>query len=214
MSDSVLVERKSKMSGARIFTLGCGGLILAGVIAAVAAMLWLIPKAKSILETDPDRVTAEALIEAHPDLKIVSTDKKSRQITFTQSGTETTLSFEDIADGIFLPPAIGTHPPQWLETAINRTISDYRVAFGKTTGAGAEGAILARPSTNPKEIYDDLKTELEAQGFSFSSSFSGYINKAFKGSLTGSGDGRSVRTRINANPNENARVLIYYKERR
>lgn len=55
------------------------------------------------LRKNPTRVGAEAVIRANPDLDLVATDEAAGTVTFrdNRTGEESTLNFEDIAEGRF-----------------------------------------------------------------------------------------------------------------
>lgn len=97
---------KKGMSGLAIAGIGCGGLILVGLI----GIFVLAGKACSGLkeyaaEAQKNPAKAAALLAAkfNPDIEVVSTDDTRSEITLKdkKTGKVTTLSFDDIAAGKF-----------------------------------------------------------------------------------------------------------------
>ncbi len=84
--------------------IGCGALLLLGLCAMVSGGWYLGHKVKKFAaeaEKNPQRTAAKLMIRMNPDLDLVSTDDDAKTITFRnkKNGEETTLSFDEAANG-------------------------------------------------------------------------------------------------------------------
>ena len=99
--------------------IGCGGLVVVGVVVFVLLGIFMVAKGKEMVEgatgsgsvaefleelqDSPARVAAETMIRVNPELDLISSDDEAGTVTFvnTRTGEEATLNFEDIAEGRF-----------------------------------------------------------------------------------------------------------------
>ena len=99
--------------------IGCGGIVVLGVVAFLALGYFAVQKGKEMVEEttgsgsfeefvqdmqdNPAKTAAELAVRMNPDLELVSTDDEAGTITFTntKTGEQATLNFEDIAEGRF-----------------------------------------------------------------------------------------------------------------
>lgn len=86
--------------------IGCGALILIGVVAITAGGLFVAKKVGDVakdFEDNPVRVAAETVVRLNPDLDLVESDPEAGTMTVrnNKTGEESTLNFEDIAEGRF-----------------------------------------------------------------------------------------------------------------
>lgn len=84
--------------------IGCGALLILGLIAFVVVGGWIFGKAKDTLrefEENPAKVTAKAVVAANPDLEMVETDDAEGTITIRnkETGEVTTVDFEEVKQG-------------------------------------------------------------------------------------------------------------------
>jgi hypothetical protein len=97
--------------------IGCGGLMVIGIVLFFLLGIFVFNKGKEVLEDatgsgsisdfvedmkeNPTRTAAETMIRLNPELDLLSTDESAGTITFrnTKTGDEATLNFEDIAEG-------------------------------------------------------------------------------------------------------------------
>ncbi len=95
--------------------IGCGGLVLVGVVAVVGVLGFGFFKAKefveenvgdpsevlSELQKNPTKVIAETAIRADPNYELIDSDDEAGTITFrnNKTGEEATMNFQDIAEG-------------------------------------------------------------------------------------------------------------------
>ncbi len=110
---------KQGMSPWAWVAIGCGGIIVIGIVAVVGLGLFAVKKGKEFVEDatgtesvtefledmqeNPAKTMAETVIRTNPELELVGTDDDAGTITFTntKTGEEATLNFEDIAEGKF-----------------------------------------------------------------------------------------------------------------
>ncbi len=84
--------------------IGCGGIILLGIVAIIASTLFLGPKLKKMAaeaEKNPAKFAAEMAVKLNPEIELIKSDDETGRITFREksSGKEITLSYDDIAQG-------------------------------------------------------------------------------------------------------------------
>lgn len=86
--------------------IGCGGLLLLGLIGFFVAGAFVVNKAKGWVEKaeqNPALAAAEMVVRLNPDLSLVSKDEEAGTMTVRdkKSGETVTLSFDEIAEGRF-----------------------------------------------------------------------------------------------------------------
>lgn len=97
--------KKGLSTGAKV-AIGCGAVVVLGVIALMLVLGWGVSKAKDLAEKyegNPAGAAAEMVVRAHPDLDFISSDPDAGTVTFKnkRTGEEATMSFEDISEGRF-----------------------------------------------------------------------------------------------------------------
>ena len=135
-------EKKKGLSGLAWAGIGCGVVLLIGLVAA-ALLVNVCNKFSSDLKKNPERKIAEMAIGMHPDFSVVSSNDDTKQMT----GKEMTFSYKDIADGKFAmtnsdgtTTEVGTIKaediPAWVPLPTAATISGgfQSVKNGKTVG--------------------------------------------------------------------------------
>ena len=145
-------EKKKGLSGLAWAGIGCGSVLLIGLVAA-ALLVNVCKKAVSDFSTEmnknPERKIAEMAIGMHPDFSVVSSNDDTKQMTIKEdkTGKEMTFSYKDIADGKFAmtnsdgtTTEVGTIKaediPAWVPLPTTATISGgfQSVKNGKTVG--------------------------------------------------------------------------------
>lgn len=121
--------------------MGCGGLVLVGVIAVVGVAGFGFFKAKEFvtdLEANPLQTAAEAVVRFNPDLDLVETDSEQGTMTVrnTKTGEEATLDFDDIAEGKF---SFSTDEGEFnIETSSDSANGNGGVTFSGPDGQKAQ----------------------------------------------------------------------------
>lgn len=86
--------------------IGCGTVMLIGVIAMVLLVGWCRVKVDEVAkdyEENPERTTAEMVVKLNPEIEKVSSDDAAGTITIREkkTGKEMTLNYADIQEGKF-----------------------------------------------------------------------------------------------------------------
>ena len=107
MTEGQPVEQKKKGLPALAWIgIGCGGLIVIGVVVAVIATAFLFAKVKDVAEDiseNPVAVAAETVVRFNPELELVESDREAGKIRVREvkTGKVVTFNYEDIQDGKF-----------------------------------------------------------------------------------------------------------------
>ncbi|MEO2196091.1 MAG: hypothetical protein ABGY72_08360, partial [bacterium] len=126
--------------------IGCGGIMLLGLIALVVLGVFIFSWGRGALEDatgerslsdivesledNPARTIAETAIRMNSELELISTDDDAGTITFrsSETGEEATLNFQDIAEGRF---------------AMTTPDGDFSVDAAAAAGSAAAAAVDA-----------------------------------------------------------------------
>lgn len=97
---------KKGMSGWAWAGIGCGTILLLGVVAIVLGIGYCNKKVGEFskdMQANPERKSAELLIGMHPEYSVVSSNDDTKQMTIKEdkTGKEMTFSYQDIANGKF-----------------------------------------------------------------------------------------------------------------
>lgn len=84
--------------------IGCGGLLVVGLVALVAVGVFVGMKVKDAVadaDGNPERFAAEMVVKMNPDLEIIESGKEEgkMKIRVKKSGEEISVSYRDIKDG-------------------------------------------------------------------------------------------------------------------
>ncbi|MFU8892653.1 MAG: hypothetical protein ACNA8L_03400 [Luteolibacter sp.] len=145
--------KKPMSTGAKV-GMGCGVLAMVGVIVVVLLVSWCNKTVGGYMRDfadNPERATAELMINMSPELELVGSNDAEATITFRDkaSGKETTMSWSDVAEGRFsISDSEGNEltfgaanmeaVPDWvprLPDATQVASSYHSVDGGKMTGA-------------------------------------------------------------------------------
>ena len=82
--------------------IGCGGVLLIGIVCVVLAVGWGVRKAKEF-GANPGKAAAEMVVSASKDLEKVSENDATGEMTIRvkSSGEQVTLKYDDLAKGRF-----------------------------------------------------------------------------------------------------------------
>jgi hypothetical protein len=113
--------------------IGCGSLLLIGIVLAVIAVGFLKKKVEGYVK-HPEKIAAEMIVRAHPDLEIIHQNDEKGAMTIKVKGGETlTARYDEIVEGKF----------------------SYKDAQGNVVRLGGESDLSNVPSWVPK--VSDLK---------------------------------------------------------
>jgi len=84
--------------------IGCGGIVLIGIVCVVLAGVWGFRKVKEVakeLTSNPGKASAEFVVANHQDLEKVSENDETGEMTvrIKSSGEQLTLKYDDLAKG-------------------------------------------------------------------------------------------------------------------
>ncbi len=124
--------------------IGCGAIVVLGVI-AVVAMGWFAKRQIDKYKDNPGMAAAELIVRANPELELVSTDadKNTMTVKNTKTGEVVTFNAEDIKEGRFT-----------FESAEGKTVIDASSAgdSGSVKMTGPEGAEVTWGGQAPKDL--------------------------------------------------------------
>lgn len=181
---------KKGMSPWAWVAIGCGGLVVVGMLAFFALGAFVFKKGKDLveeatgsesfqevvqkLEDNPAKTMAELAVRTNPELDLVSTDDEAGTITFrnTKTGEEATLNFEDIAEGRF---SMTTDEGDF-------SISADQTGEGGITFKGPEGETRIGASADTSDAPDWVP--LYPGGTDTQSSFHSTSGEGMMGALT------------------------------
>lgn len=142
--------------------IGCGSLVVVGIVVFLALGMFAFKKGKEVVEgvtgsegvkefmqdlqDNPAKAAAEAVIRVTPELDHVKTDDEAGTITFrnNQTGEEATLNFQDIAEGRF---SMSTAEGEYSIDASGQ-------AEGGITFSGPEGKTRFGTSASLEDVPD------------------------------------------------------------
>ena len=106
MSNGTAGTGKKGLSPVAWIAIGCGGILIVGMIAVAGLVGWGFFKARELVEEfdgNPARAAAETMIKLNPELELIESDEDAGTVTFRneKTGEVATLNFEDIAQGRF-----------------------------------------------------------------------------------------------------------------
>lgn len=162
---------------------GCGGLLVVGILAVALLIGWGKRKIAEVQETIASAAhgtAAEMLVEMHPDLEIVSEDTETGELTVrvVSTGEELTFDPEELAEGrVTITGSDGTEMalglgdldkvPAWVPRypgAVNEKALFQREAAGEI-----KGLLVFESSDSPAAIeafYDGELGTFSSQGSS------------------------------------------------
>lgn len=171
--------------------IGCGVLLVLGLIAMVAGGIFVKNKVQKFTD-NPEMTMAEAIVAANPDVEKVSSDPEAKTITVRdkKTGEETTINLADLkegrwevktkdgtatmgAEGITVTDAEGkvstigaptSQLPGWLPKYPN-TIGEPAGAFESTSAEGKTATFTITTADPVDQVLTFYETQLEGAGF-------------------------------------------------
>jgi len=124
--------QKKGLSPVAWILIGCGGVLLLGMLAVGACGLFVAKQVGDVAQDfkdNPGRAAAELMVKMNPDLELVSTDDEAQTITVlnTETGEEFTADWSDIENGNF-------------------SFSNDEGSFNIDTSGGEDGAVVSMSS--------------------------------------------------------------------
>lgn len=154
--------------------IGCGGLLLLGLGAAV--YVFILAKNKiDEFAANPEKAAAAMIVSMHPELKMLSQDEVNGTMTLrTPNGEEMTLSYKDIQDGKFIvtdkdgnTTRIGSadlsQVPTWVPKAPDLT--EGISVFHSEVGGKVSGQFSGKSITKAEDLNKYFEEQANAAGF-------------------------------------------------
>ncbi|CAN5372134.1 hypothetical protein BH23VER1_BH23VER1_27230 [soil metagenome] len=161
--------------------IGCGGLLVIAIIAAVIFFAWGASKVTEFaadVQKNPGKAI-EMAARFDPNLDVVSTDEAAQTVTvrMNDTGKEVTLSFDDIRQGgldiltsegesFSLGAGTATDLPEWIPTYPN-TISTQGL-LSSSSNEGTNGSFVITTGDAPEIAIREYTSLLEAEGYELS----------------------------------------------
>ena len=207
--------------------IGCGILLVVGVIATVLLIGWCQRTVGDYVRDfteNPERVTAETIVRLNPELDLVETDDEAGTITFRdKSGKESTVTWADLAEGrLTITDSEGNEMnlgltdmdsvPEWVPRLPDTTReagSHHRVEQGRITGS-----YIAFTGMETVGIRLFLDTEAQSLGMEAATDTVDYTAGDQQMSVFGyrGVDGRSFSATVVRQADGEAQVTFIYEE--
>lgn len=212
---------KKGLSAGAWIGIGCGGIVLLGILIAVIGGMFIWGAVSGLLE-NPEKAAAEMVVALNPELEAVSKDDDKGEMTIrTKDGKEMTLSYKDISEGrLEITDADGnktrigsadlSQVPGWVPRASDLT--DGFSTYHSTSGREISGQFSGKSSMSTEDLQSFFETEASSLGLTSSSSSSSSANGVSVVSLNFSGGGRSLKFVITEKPGEGTLVNTAYSQ--
>ena len=197
--------------------IGCGGIVLIGIVCVVLAGVWGYNKAKEVtkeLTSNPGKRGAELLVGMNEDLQKVSENDAAGEMTIRlkSTGEERTLKYDDIANGRFTQFVKGdlAKVPSWVPRYPGAV--DEASAMQSENARKVSGVITfaTRDSTETiQKFYEDEAGKLSL-GSSSSSSLN--LNKTAMLNIEFKGGKRVMNISASGESGGLLNVLVAYAE--
>ena len=104
MTEDMAPVQKKGMSPLAWIAIGCGGIIVIGLVVVFAGGMWLFKKGKDFAEEmdkNPEVAMSKVFALANPEIDYVGNDETDRTVTFrnNKTGEEFTFDYRDIKEG-------------------------------------------------------------------------------------------------------------------
>lgn len=212
---------KKGMSVGAWIAIGCGGIVVLGLVVAVVGGMFLWGAVKGVLD-NPEKTAAEMVVALNPELKAISKDDNKGEMTIrTKDGKEMTLSYQDISEGRFeITDADGnitrigsadlSQVPGWVPRASD--LKDGFSTYYATSGNEVSGQFSGKSSMPPEDLQSFFEAEASSLGLSSSSSSTSTANGVSVISLNFSGGGKSLKFVITGKPGQTTLVNTAYSQ--
>ena len=211
--------------------IGCGGLLLIGIIAIVMIVSWGKQKFDEFaaeMTANPQRTVAESILRFHPDLEEVSHDDNTGTMTVRvkSTGEEMTVSYDDLANGrvtITQPDgtktSLGGNDPSTIPAWVPKypTVKETISTFHQEGPDKIHGVLAFSTTDTPEAVAEFFEKEMEKLPGSTSGTSSGSMNLGSTSQLTRTiekGDCKVDLTVSSAGGAEPTQVILLYEEKK
>jgi len=204
--------------------IGCGGIVILGVIGVGLAIGWGVKKAKEFAK-NPSKSTAELIVMGNKDLEKVSEDDATGEMTIRvkSTGETTTIKYDDLAKGKItvkdkdgnvtqigggdvskIPSWVPRYPGAAAESAMFQTEDPKAIS----------GIMNYQTSDTVDQVKDFYDKETGKLSMTSSSNASGTINGVSTLSMTFSGGKKDLTISASAKAGEPLAVTAIYSEKK
>lgn len=213
--------KKKGLPAAAWVGIGCLGVVIVGVLIAGIGGVFLFKKVSSMVE-NPEKMAAEMVVRANPDLEILSSDETKGELTLrTRVGQEMTLSYADIAQGklemmdaegnkVQLGSADLSQIPAWVPMAPD--FMDGFSMFSSASGREVSGQFSGKSGMTADDLRSFFLDEASSLGLMSSRSKTTAAGGVTVSSLSFSGGGKSFSVVITGKRGDPTLVTSTYSE--
>lgn len=201
--------------------IGCGTLVVIGAVAMILLVGYCKRKVAEIAK-NPEKVTAEWIVRANPNLTLVSQDDTKGEMTIrTKDGQEMTLSYKDISKGkLSMRDANGnlaqlgdadlSKLPAWVPRVPK--MKSATSSFQNQVNGKMSGNYTATSSESIGALEAFFKTEAAKHDMRETSPPTAPVPGLETRILSYQGQGRQLNIVISGKPGEDVQVNVKYEE--
>ncbi|MEN9974884.1 MAG: hypothetical protein RLZZ282_890 [Verrucomicrobiota bacterium] len=204
--------------------IGCGTIVVIAVI-AISLVVTVCKRTVGDLsqfKKNPEKVAAELMVRMNPDLKMISQDEATGEMTVrTKDGEELTMCYKDISAGKFVMKdakgnvsQIGqsdlSNVPEWVPRIPQLKIAT--ASFNTKEDDKVSGLYSATTAATPDALAKFFKTASERLNMTEANRTAMNSDGVENLMLSYQGDGRSLHIVITGKPGEDAQVNVGYEQ--
>ena len=204
--------------------IGCGGLLVLGIIAGAFLFGAVKKRYDEVVEdfaANPQKVVAEQVVKMNPDLEMLSEDDETGEMTIrnTATGEETTISYQDLAEGKLtvtgsdgsvtqLGSAEVSSVPGWVPAY--SAMENPMMPYHQDKGGEIHGLLSFTTKEVPADVIAFYEGEMSSASQSSSSVNIGDIDQVSKTFRDGK---KTLTISAQRNADQPTRVQVSYEER-
>ena len=203
------MSEKKGLSPLAWIAIGCGGIVLIGLIVVVAGGLFVAKKASDFVEDaqkNPAYTYARLIAATNPDIEVVDRDDEKQMVSLKNLKTNevVTLNLEDLeqgriswvtADGEVKIGANVGDIPSWVPIPPG---SEANLNYSATENGEASGMVTYTVDDSVDEVITWYKEKLESDGYQLQSHNADMGEQGQTGTLVGVDEESGRRITINA----------------
>jgi hypothetical protein len=203
------MTQKKGLSPLAWIALGCGGIVLIGLIVVVAGGLFVAKKATEFVEEaqkNPAYSYAKIIAAANPDIEVVDHDDERQRVSLKnlKTGEVVTLDLEEIQAGriswvtsegkVSIGADLGDIP-DWVPI---RPGIAAQLNFSSSNNAGVSGSVTFTSDDGVEDVLDWYRTRLENGDYLLQSTNTNLADGSLTGSVIGVNEESGRRITVNA----------------
>jgi len=170
------MNQKKGLSPLAWIAIGCGGIILIGLVVVVAGGLFVAKKATEVaqeFQKNPAYSYAKLIAAANPDIEVVSSDDEKQTVSLKnkKTGEVATIDLEGLKEGriswitsegkVSIGADVGDIP-EWVPV---RPGSEAKLNFSASADGGVSGTVSFTSEDGVDDVLDWYRDQLEGQGY-------------------------------------------------